>query len=73
MVIEGNNPEEASHLLEDITWGCTEYCPCCGVRWGYFPDEEYDNIEDFYNDDYWTSRGGSVIYYLDGTKEVIDG
>lgn len=73
VVIEGNSSEEASHLLEDITWGYTDYCPCCGVRWGYFPDEEFDNIDEFIKDKYWSSRGGSVIYHLNGTKEVIDG
>lgn len=78
--VQADSVEEAEKLLEDIVEDYSEYCDCCGTRWGvYFLDEgdtpssygiPLTEMKD--RDTFWLEEKVAIIYYADGTKERLN-
>lgn len=76
VIIEGYDLWQIESIANNVLADYREYCSCCGVRWNrYFDDEDLTEEPLVYDRsvyDYGSNREEEVIiYYLDGTKEVV--
>lgn len=78
LIIEAQNADEAKNKMYNITEGYSEYCNCCGQRWPDWIDDEdgteqpmvYSTIIKEKSPDTIFSSS-TIIYYYDGTKEML--
>ncbi|MGJ0846546.1 DUF7296 family protein [Tissierella praeacuta] len=78
LIIEAENNSQANDILYEITESYSEYCPCCGERWGEFygegtcrPTIYGKPAQKFLDEDTWYRNATAMVYYLDGRKERI--
>ena len=79
--VEADSPEQAQEVLEKIVENHSDFCSCCGERWGIWLDEtdacevpsSYDTplVEIKDKDTFWLKEKVAIIYYADGTKERL--
>lgn len=77
VIIEGEDLWQIQSKASEVFWSYRGYCECCGERW----DDEWKDEDDMTDEpliygksvyEYTNWFGGNaIIYYLDGTKEVV--
>ena len=76
VIIEGYDIWQVEAKANSILADYREYCSCCGMRWSsYFDDEDLtDEPEIYWRSvyEYKSCEEEAIIYYLDGTKEVVN-
>ena len=81
VIIEGFDLWQIEAMANKIFADYSEYCKCCGERWSTWKGERdmtdkpiisgYVVGEEF-SDEYWCRDKKAIIYYLNGTKEIVD-
>lgn len=77
VIIEGYDLWQIQSKAREIFESYREYCECCGERWDDNCKYEDDMTDEpmIYNKSVYSYTswfcGNAIIYYLDGTKEVV--
>lgn len=82
VIIEGEDLWQIQSKAREVFYGYRDYCSCCGQRWSdSWVDEDdmtdkpmiYDkDVYDYKGEPWFDGEDGkAIIYYLDGTKEVV--
>lgn len=77
VIIEAKSPEHANNIAENIGIyfdGCDkgEDCSCCGDRWERADEEDGYNEPIIYHVPIKDSDSECIVYYLNGTKKMIN-
>ena len=80
--VEADSPKQAQELLEKIVENHSDFCPCCGERWGiWLGDKDSCEVPSIYGipltemkdqNTFWLEEKVAIIYYSDGTKERLN-
>lgn len=77
VIIEGVDLQQIQSKARAVFQNYRDYCECCGERWDDSWRDEDDMTdepmiygESVYECNHWF-RAKAIIYYLDGTKEVV--
>jgi|SRR5690625_1862442 len=66
VIIEAESKLEADDILSGIVEDYSDYCDCCGERWGEHIDES--ESPSIFGRPVDISEEGVIIYYADGRK-----
>lgn len=82
VIIEGYDLGQIQSKAREVFYEYRDYCSCCGQRWndGWIDDDDMTDKPMIYDQDVYDYKGEpwfdgedgkAIIYYLDGTKEVV--
>ena|SRR5690625_74189 len=68
VIVEAESELEADNILSGIVEDYSDYCDCCGERWGSHIGETGTESPTIYGRPVDLSEEGVIIYYADGRK-----